>query len=166
VDPATLAYGCNNLAFVRDVTIPAGTVVKPGESFTKTWKVANSGTCKWIFYYQLLHLGGEKFSYSTTRLQKGIEVGKWFEISIELQAPRSPGSYSGYWKLSDGEGHMFGVTLGVSIVVGTSTNTPPLPSSTPTITLQPSPTSTNTATATPTSTSTSTETATPTVASP
>ena len=166
VDPATLAYGCNNLAFIKDVTIPAGTVVKPGEYFTKTWKVANSGTCKWIFYYQLLHLGGEKFSYSTVRLQKGVEVGKWHEISIELQAPRAPGTYSGYWRLSDGEGHMFGVTLGVSIVVGTPTDTPLPPSSTPTNTLQPSPTSTNTTTATPTSTSTPTETASPTNASP
>jgi hypothetical protein len=166
VDPATLAYGCNNLDFVRDVTIPAGTVVKPGESFTKTWKVADNGTCKWIFYYQLLHLGGEKFSYSTVKLQKGVEVGKWHEISINLQAPRSTGTYSGYWRLSDGEGHMFGKTLGVSIVVGMPTNTPPPPSSTPTNTLQPSPTSTNTTTATPTSTSTPTETASPTVVSP
>jgi|GEM_PF-921843 len=33
--------------FVTDVTIPDGTVVNVGESFTKTWRLENSGTCSW-----------------------------------------------------------------------------------------------------------------------
>ena len=33
----TGASGCNNLAFVNDVTIPDGTIINPGKSFVKTW---------------------------------------------------------------------------------------------------------------------------------
>jgi hypothetical protein len=53
VIPSALAYGCNNLAFIRDVDYPSGTVVKPGESFYKTWKVMNNGTCDWKYQYTL-----------------------------------------------------------------------------------------------------------------
>ncbi|MEL6524589.1 MAG: NBR1-Ig-like domain-containing protein [Chloroflexota bacterium] len=33
--------------FVSDITIPDGTVVEAGETFTKTWRIENSGTCLW-----------------------------------------------------------------------------------------------------------------------
>ncbi|HSR20131.1 MAG TPA: NBR1-Ig-like domain-containing protein, partial [Anaerolineales bacterium] len=45
--PAGGAAGCNNAAFVSDVTIPDGTILKPGEKFTKTWRIYNSGSCSW-----------------------------------------------------------------------------------------------------------------------
>src|SRR5512141_2699521 len=40
---ATVALGdaCNNSAFVADVTIPDGTVMKPGKDFVKTWSIKN-----------------------------------------------------------------------------------------------------------------------------
>ena len=38
---------CKNSAFVADVTIPDGTVLKPGEKFTKIWSVQNTGICAW-----------------------------------------------------------------------------------------------------------------------
>src|ERR1700704_1212338 len=36
--------------FVSDVTIADGTVMKPGQSFTKTWRISNSGSTTWKGY--------------------------------------------------------------------------------------------------------------------
>jgi hypothetical protein len=48
INPGVLAVGCNNLYFIRDVTLPAGTVLQKKQPFTKTWKVQNTGTCDWL----------------------------------------------------------------------------------------------------------------------
>src|SRR5258708_1889796 len=52
-DPALLAAGCNNLQLIYDVNVPAGSVFRAGESFTKTWKVANIVTFDWFYNYPL-----------------------------------------------------------------------------------------------------------------
>jgi len=49
VNPGLSAVGCNNLGLIYDVNVPAGSVFKPGENFTKTWKVENNGTCDWVY---------------------------------------------------------------------------------------------------------------------
>jgi hypothetical protein len=47
VPAATVTQDCDKADFVTDVTIPDDTVLDPGESFTKTWRLKNSGTCSW-----------------------------------------------------------------------------------------------------------------------
>jgi hypothetical protein len=116
VNSASLAVGCNNLAFVRDVNIPSGTVFEKNQVFTKTWKVENTGTCAWTGLYTLVSAGGDTLGGETMRTQKTVQVGSWSELSVELQAPNEPGKYTSYWRLSDGQS-MFGATLAVSIVV-------------------------------------------------
>ena len=44
---SSYAGGCDNSAYVSDVTIPDGTEVAPGEAFTKTWALVNTGNCTW-----------------------------------------------------------------------------------------------------------------------
>jgi hypothetical protein len=117
VNPSTLGVGCNNLRLISDVTIPAGTVLKPRETFTKTWKVENNGTCDWVYLYHLVFVSGESMAGGSTRLSKVIPPGKWTQISIDLEAPRQEGTYTGTWRFADQEGNMFGSTLTVSIVV-------------------------------------------------
>jgi hypothetical protein len=156
---SSLAVGCSNMALIRDVTIPSGTVVRPGESFTKTWQVANTGTCDWLYGYSLVFASGERMGGSGGRLSGQINVpvppGEWRQISVGLTAPNTSGTYTATWRIANGEGQMFGASLGVSIVVSrdptsTPTNTPALPTSTSTATA----TSTATSTATPTPTCT------------
>ena len=36
---------CDNSVYLSDVTIPDGTTVTAGATFTKTWKIKNTGTC-------------------------------------------------------------------------------------------------------------------------
>src|SRR5512141_2290607 len=38
--------GCEAADYLKDVTIPDGTVLSPGETFEKTWKFQNNGTCR------------------------------------------------------------------------------------------------------------------------
>jgi hypothetical protein len=142
---ALLASGCNNLRLIRDESIPDGTVVKPGESFTKIWKVENSGTCNWMFLYRLVSIGGALMGGEPKGLGKIIVPGKWTDISITFTAPSKGGKYTGTWRMGTQSGTPFGSTLTVSIVVGNPTDTP-----------QPTSPATATATATATNTATST----------
>lgn len=135
---SSLAVGCNNMALIRDVTIPSGTQVRPGETFTKTWQIANTGTCDWLYGYSLVFASGERMGGNGYRLSQRINVpvppGEWRQISVELDAPNNSGTYTGTWRIANGEGQMFGAALGVSIVVRNNpapTNTPVPPSSTP-----------------------------------
>ena len=162
IDPNLLANGCNNLAFIRDVTVPSGTVFKPNEDFVKTWKVANTGTCKWEYQYEIILLSGNAYNAkSPTKLNRVVTVGDWSEISLGMGAPKNPGTYTSYWRMADPNGAMFGATLVVSFIVSTNPTVTPIP-----VTLTPAPPTSTTApssTTAPTSTATSTpsETSTP-----
>lgn len=130
VDSASLASGCNNLYLVQDWTIPAGTVMLPGTAFTKTWKVANIGTCDWMFLYRLVLVSGDAMEGDPAGLGTIIKPNQWTKLSINLIAPNRPGTYSANWRLGTQNGTPFGSTLNVSIVVGTPTNTPEPPTAT------------------------------------
>lgn len=146
VNPGALAVGCNNLGFIRDVTIPAGTVIQPNKNFTKTWKVQNTGTCNWMYQYSFMLLSGDSYGEDKViKIQKLVTVNDWTELSVSMTAPKKPGTYTSYWRLADLNQTMFGATLAVSFVV-------PGPTSAPTITKTPAPTSTFTVAPPPTST--------------
>ena len=132
VNPGVLAFGCNNLAFVRDVNYPSGTLVKAGDNISKTWKVANNGTCNWLYQYSLELLSANYPLVDSFKLGRVVTVNDWAEISVNLDIPKNPGTYTSYWRLSDGAGHMFGATLTASVIVGQATNTPKPPTRTPT----------------------------------
>ena len=119
-NPTTLATGCNNLLLLRDETVPAGTVFGPEEGFTKVWKVANTGSCDWVYFYHLVFVGGDRMGGEPGRLGKVIEPGKWTQLSLNMQTPRNPGRYTGNWRFADNSGTAFGSTLSVSIEVRAS----------------------------------------------
>jgi hypothetical protein len=123
------------LGLVYDVNVPAGSIFKPGESFTKTWKVENNGTCNWVYLYHLIFVGGDRLDGDPPRLGKVIVPSQWTQLSVALIAPSKPGAYTGSLRMATQPGTPFGVTLNVSIVVSNPTDTP-------------QPTSTVTATAT------------------
>ena len=135
---SSLAVGCSNMALVRDVSIPSGTVMTPGQTFTKTWQIANTGTCSWLYSYSLVFGSGERMSGNGYRLSSRINVpvpaGEWRQVSVDLEAPQQNGTYTGTWRLANGDGSVFGAPLGVSIVVKKNpdpTNTPAAPTATP-----------------------------------
>ena len=58
---------CDAAAFVRDVTIPDGTIVEPGRDFTKTWRLKNVGTCSWTTAYALVFVSWRPHAWRSER---------------------------------------------------------------------------------------------------
>ncbi len=148
INPGSLAVGCNNLAFVRDVNIPSGSVLQKSKDMTKTWKVENNGTCNWMYQYSLVLLSGDSFGASGTKLNKQVTPGNWTEISIQFTTPNKPGTYTSYWRLSNGQS-MFGATLALSFVVAEPTKTAAPATAVPTQTFTVAPSATTAPTNTP-----------------
>jgi hypothetical protein len=93
-----------------DVTIPDGTQFKPGTTFTKTWRLENSGACTWTNEYAVVWVFGDAMGISQTRyLREPVRPGEVLEISVDMVAPSLPGTYQSYWKLRNTEGEMFGI---------------------------------------------------------
>lgn len=103
--------GCNEVAFLADVTIPDNTTLDPGQKFTKTWRLQNDGTCTWDSNYTIYFYSGEKMSGPSSQKMVAIPVppGKTIEISVDLTAPKEPGKYKGYWAFKNAGGHHFGI---------------------------------------------------------
>jgi hypothetical protein len=115
---------CNWAEFVRDITIPDGTEIEGGAAFTKTWRLRNVGECTWTLDYNIVFVGGESFSAPVRiGMPRVVAPGETVDISLLLEAPTYPGSYPGYFMLSDGQGDRFGAGVNadqqfwVSIVV-------------------------------------------------
>ena len=51
---------CNDAAFVIDITYKDNTVLQPGQSIDKVWRVRNTGTCSWGTNYRLAFDGGDQ----------------------------------------------------------------------------------------------------------
>lgn len=139
---------CDDAAFVSDVTIPDKTEIQPGAGFTKTWSLRNTGTCGWTTAYSITFVSGNKMDGVITYLADAVDPGDTIEISVGLAAPTTPGTYTGYWRLKNAGGSLFGELVYVQIVVpgsGTATPTPAVSSTpTPEITNTPLPTATET----------------------
>jgi hypothetical protein len=117
---ATSTSDCDNADFVTDVTIPDGTVLDPGESFTKTWRLKNAGTCSWTPSYAVVFSNGDSMSGPATQaLTANVNPGQTVDISVNLNAPSTPGTYTSYWKLRNAAGVTF-ATFYVDIKVGGS----------------------------------------------
>ena len=109
VPPATQVTYCDWAAFIKDVSIPDGTVLAPGETFTKVWRLKNRGTCTWTSDYMLVFSSGSQMGAKTVVSFPGnVAPGQTVDVAVILTAPSVPGSYSGYWMLRNSSGALFG----------------------------------------------------------
>lgn len=109
VPPLQTITRCDAAAFVTDITYPDGSIIARGNTFTKTWRVKNTGTCTWTTDYDLVFMSGEKFgAKSAVALPTSISPGKTVDLSIQLIAPNQDGRYKGYWQLRNPSGIQFG----------------------------------------------------------
>jgi len=101
---------CNRASFVADVTVPDGTLFGAGDSFVKTWRLANAGSCTWNSNYKLVFSSGSLLSApSSVNLPGSVAPGQTVDISVSMVAPDSDGTYTGYWKLESDSGTVFGI---------------------------------------------------------
>lgn len=110
--PTATPIPCDHVDFGTplDVTIPDGTDLKPGETFKKTWRLVNGGTCTWTSGYHLVFVSGDNMgSPASVQLTAGtVAPGQQIDVSVDLVAPNTPGTYRGYFKLRNSSGVLFG----------------------------------------------------------
>lgn len=88
--PTKQAEACTpDSEYVADITIPDGTLVKPGDSFTKTWRIRNDGTCTWNAEYTWEQLNAEDnhllAKQPVMHLAANVAPGETLDISVELK---------------------------------------------------------------------------------
>lgn len=108
---ATPAAACDQVRLVDDVTYPDNTLVAPGVSFVKTWRLQNTGTCTWDASYALVFSGGDALGApASVPLTSGpVAPGDRVDVSVTLQAPQESGRYRGDWKLRNASNEIFGL---------------------------------------------------------
>ncbi|MDX1687523.1 MAG: NBR1-Ig-like domain-containing protein [Candidatus Promineifilaceae bacterium] len=108
--------------FVADVTVQDNEVLPPGFVFTKTWRLANSGTCTWTSDYDLVFAGGDRMGAPQAQpLPRPVAPNQAINLSVQMVAPQINGTYRGDWQLRNADGELFGIpdeiTFWVQIVV-------------------------------------------------
>ncbi len=121
-----------------DLTIPDGTQIPAGESFVKTWRLVNSGSCKWTRLYKLVFYSQNSLGATYEHFLPGeVLPGQAIDLSVEFIAPLQLGAYRSNWMLQAPDGSLFGLGMNadtpfyVSIVVVEPPNPTPAPSPTP-----------------------------------
>lgn len=134
--PPTQAARCNWGEFVTDLSIPDGALLRPGETFIKSWRLKNIGTCTWTPDYAVVFESGSAMGApAAVRFPQPVGPGSTVDVSIPMQAPNTPGRARGNWKLQAGSGERFGlgpnaqdtfyVEIEVSRPAASATNRPP-----------------------------------------
>lgn len=125
--PTPASLPCTNqVAFVNDVTIPDNTRLNPGQTFRKTWRLRNAGTCPWTPDYALAFASGHNLG-GAIPMPLGVSVapGATLDVFVDLRAPQATGTYRANWMLRSPAGVLFGVgpnandVFWVQILVGT-----------------------------------------------
>ncbi len=133
---------CNQASVLEDVTVPDGSVVKPGEIFLKIWRVQNTGSCTWqwgrfwlayasenqlngpdlarAYFYppqpllDLATLGNDDWS----GMLGDVAPGEAVDIPLLLKAPDNPGVYRSHWVLQDDAGNQLVLMWALIVVSG------------------------------------------------
>jgi hypothetical protein len=122
--PSTSTSDCDRATFVTDVTYADGTAVDAGDTFTKTWRLKNSGTCSWTTSYAVVFTGGESMDGPTVQSLAGnVNPGQTVDLSVDLKAPESNGTHTGNWALRNAAGVIFSKFY-VEIMVESGTGGP------------------------------------------
>jgi hypothetical protein len=117
------AVPCYAMAFIKDITIRDGTDIEEDATFTKTWRVQNAGSCTWTTSFALHFVSGTQMgAAANTALSKKVVPGGLIDISVDMKAPSSKGTYTGNFKIKAADGTIFGagpasVPIFVKIVV-------------------------------------------------
>ena len=142
IAPPPPSVPCNQFSFVRDLSIPDGSYMKPNERFTKIWQVQNTGSCTWNPGYYLALFKGTQMGADRVNVDRSVPPGGVIDLSIKLTAPPSEGSYRGHFTMYTPTGIRFMTSSGsqdgiwVDIRVQGSG---PAPSPTPAVPASPTP---------------------------
>jgi hypothetical protein len=122
VTPIGTLLGCTDDANYDlanlDVNTPDNTEMTPSQTFIKTWRIKNTGTCPWRTGYSVVYgYGDSKMSGVAQPLITEVQAGQEVEVSVDFKSPASPGTYQSFWRMSSPNGGPFGKFFSVKIIV-------------------------------------------------
>ncbi len=129
---ATRERGNDAVTFISDITYPDYTIVVGGSTFTKTWRLQNTGTSTWTTDYKLVFQKGDRMGApEKVNFPNEVRPNAFLDISIDFTAPTASGEYSSYWLIENDLGEQFGMVVNQKdkqpiwtiIVVQNATNT-------------------------------------------
>ena len=117
--PVSTSQGCSDsAAFVRDVSILDGSAMAPGTTFTKTWRLKNTGSCTWDSGYLVSYISGTTMTqqpgYWIVHQGQTVPPGQTVDISVGMTAPVASGNYGSYWGLKKENGQLMPVQGGAN----------------------------------------------------
>ena len=117
--------GCTDSAkFVSDVTVPDGTTLDQGVTYTKIWRISNSGTCAWNPNYSIVYSSGEQSGAPDSIPLTYTPPGKTLDISVSLTTPTKKGTANTFFELHNQSGGIVSIDGGsflyVSVFVSTN----------------------------------------------
>ena len=114
------APACQDRAvLVQDVTYPDNTHVAPGEKFTKTWKIQNTGDCPWTGY-SVAFVSGDRMEAPDSVPVPETKAKSMVNVSVDLIAPATEGTYTGNFELRNAQGGV--VPLGTESIFWVKVN--------------------------------------------
>jgi hypothetical protein len=108
---ATSTQICDRAQFIEDVNVPDGTNFDPNDNFTKTWRLKNTGSCSWSGY-SLVFDSGDAMSGPASLPIGTVAPGQEVDLSVDLTAPSSNGTYRGYWRIKTNGGVLIPIQNG------------------------------------------------------
>ena len=109
IPPTPTPRPCLQATFISDLSIPDGTKLNAGSAFTKTWRLQNSGSCRWDSGFDIVFAKGNQLGANTVYdIPKEVAPGEYIDISINMVAPSVNGKYSAEWLMKSSKGVTFG----------------------------------------------------------
>jgi hypothetical protein len=120
--------GTDNHAQWVSQSIADDTIFAPGETFTMSWRLKNTGTSTWTASYLLRYYSGNIFG-TPKEISLGREVlpGGEIDINVDMKAPAIPGSYQTNWVMSNENRTNFKEPVFLKIKVVTPVTPTPTP---------------------------------------
>ena len=94
----------NSASFVTDVTIPDNSNVVANTTFTKTWRVKNTGTCIWNPDYVLTPYSDEQMGAPASVPLAVTFPNQTLDVSVDLIAPSAVGIHRGNFVIKNPAG--------------------------------------------------------------
>jgi hypothetical protein len=115
--PTATAQCRDNLAFLKDVTIPDGTSVSADSTLDKRWEVENNGNCNWGKGYRIRLIAGPELGAQNEQALYPARSGTRLVVRVVFKAPLEPGSYRSAWQAFNPQGDPFGDPFFIEINV-------------------------------------------------
>ena len=92
---------CETMDFLSE-TVPDGTVINPGEVFSKSWTFRNIGTCTWDTNYRMVYVSGDPMGGAHEIPFPGYTApDDLMTITLPLTAPQDEGEHRGDWQIQN-----------------------------------------------------------------